>query len=127
MRVSKKYSSKWLRADGLQGRSVRVEIDRVEENVTMGMPKEQKDVVYFVGLDKGLVLNKARAESLAQILCDDSDGWPGGIVDLYTVETEMGDGIRIRRAESKPTEQGNNLYDEANPPPAEDLDDQIPF
>ena len=132
MRVSEKYASKYLRAEHLQGRAVRVQIARVEEDVEMGKEKELKDVVYFKGGWKPLVLNKTNAESLAQILGDNSDAWPGGDVILYPMETQTGPGVRIQeyRAEQdaggkaiKATKAGS-AFEEANPPPytEEELD-----
>jgi hypothetical protein len=62
----------------------------------MGEKKEKKDVIFFVGETKGLVLNRTNAETLAQALGDDSDGWHGASAVLYAVKTPTGDGIRIR-------------------------------
>ena len=132
MRVSLKYasSSKYLNAEDLQGGEIDVEISHVEEDVEMGVPKRHKDVVYFVGMEKGLVLNPTVARYLAQALGDNSDGWGGAHGTLYEEETSMGPGVRIRirtkvAARSKPAAQGDQHYDEANPPPlmAEELDD----
>ena len=132
MKISKKYASKYLKAEHLQGRTVRVQITRVEEDVEMGKEKELKDVVYFNGTWRPLVLNKTNAESLAQILGDDSDSWAGGNVVLYPVETQTGPGIRIQEfrepdAEVEAIEAKTAKLDEANPPFNWGSDDEVPL
>ena len=119
MRVSEKYTSKYLKAADLQGRAVLVQIVDVEEDVAMGEDKEKKDVVHFKGKWRPLPLNKTNANSLAEILGDDSDDWPGGYVVLYPVETPTGPGVRIQacKAESEATEAPKAAaYSEAEPP-----------
>ena len=126
MKVSEKYSGKYLKAEHLQGREVRVQIAHLDEDVEMGEKKEKKDVIFFVGETKGLVLNRTNAETLAQALGDDSEGWHGASAVLYAVKTPTGDGIRIR-VQSRPAKQ-NKSYNEADPPPiaAEELN-SIPY
>ena len=96
MKISEKYASKYLKAEHLQGRAVRVQISHVEEDVEMGVEKELKDVVHFKGRWRPLVLNKTNAESLAQILGDDTAGWPGSNIVIYPVETQTGPGVRVQ-------------------------------
>ena len=132
MKVSEKYAGKYLRAEHLQGRTVRVQITHVEEDVEMGKEKEKKDVVHFKGKWRPLVLNRTNAETLAQILGDDSEGWWGGNIVLYPVETPTGPGIRIQAYQTEPDDEVNpssKKYTEADPPPnsGEHLDDLIPL
>ena len=94
----------------------------------MGVPREAKDVLYFIGKRKGLVLNPTNARTLAQGLGDSSNGWGGATIVLYEEETDMGPGIRIRVI--KRAEQGNSkkLHTEANPPPHTDAElETVPF
>ena len=67
----------------------------------MGEGKEKKDVLHFKGKWRPLVLNKTNANSLAEILGDDSDDWPGGNVVLYPVPTPTGDGVRIQACKAE--------------------------
>ena len=119
MRVSEKYSGRFLKAADLQGRELHVQIAQVAEDVEVGKDKEPKDVLLFFDQKKGLVLNSTNAQILGEVLGDNSDDWLGARIVLYPTETAMGAGIRVR-VHSKPTKQGkeqSKLYDEANPPP----------
>ena len=86
MRVTEKYklSGKYLKASHLTDGPIRVIISYVDEDVPMGTEGERKDVVHFeeTGI-RPLVLNKTNAETLAQLFGDDSNGWPGGAIELY--------------------------------------------
>jgi hypothetical protein len=82
-------------------------------------------VVYFVGKEKGVVLNKTNANKIVAIAgSDDTDDWHGVTVALYATEVEFqGDtveAIRIKApAQPKPA---------AVRKPTQDLDDsEIPF
>jgi hypothetical protein len=135
MKISEKYASKYLKAEHLQGRTVRVQITHVEEDVEMGEEKEKKDVVHFKGRWRPLVLNVTNAKSLAEILGDDSADWVGGNVVLYPVETQTGPGVRIQAylatdAEAEAVEAPKAkkaAHTEAEPPFnwGERLDDQV--
>ena len=116
MKVSKKYAAKYLRVEDLQamGGEIHVVIDHVDEDVVMGTPKVEKDVLHFVGDTAPLVLSPTNARILGQALGDDSDGW-GGANAVLCVEDTTIPWIKIR-VPSKPAEQGNK-HDEANPPP----------
>ena len=84
MLVSEKYpkQSKYLTVEDLQGRELHVVNDHLEEDVVMGMPKVEKDVLHFVGMEKPLVLSPSNARTLAQALGNNSDGWGGAHVEL---------------------------------------------
>ena len=52
------YGSKYLRADDLpEGKDIAATIKNVADEL-IGPEKDRKGVVYFVGHDKGLILNK---------------------------------------------------------------------
>ena len=136
MKVSEKYSSKYLTVADLQGcGELSVQIDHLEEDVVMGMPNVEKDVLHFafpVAGKTALVLSPTNAKILAQALGDDSDGWGGANIKLR-VEDATIPWIKVL-VPSKPTKQNSRpydeaVYDEANPPPhtAGDSDDSIPF
>jgi hypothetical protein len=74
-----------------------------EEVTTPGKGTETRLVLYFDGLKKGLVLNMANADALAEITgTDDTEKWSDTPVQLYTDpdvtfgQKKVG-GIRIRK------------------------------
>jgi hypothetical protein len=82
---------------------------REEEVTAPGKGTETRLVLYFDGLKKGLVLNTANAEALAEITgTDDYEKWSDKPVQLYTDpdvtfgKKKVG-GIRIRKPLSRPT------------------------
>lgn len=118
------FHSKYLKAEDLQGKTVRVTIDRVEYEM-VGLEegkKERKLVVYLVNKERQLVLNKTNAESIAEIAGDDdTDNWGGIQIALFPDKTKFGgktvDCIRITWPNGKPV-----------PPPVTDADgEEIPF
>ncbi len=56
---------------------------------------------------KNLVLNKTNANPLVTAFGDDTDGWPGNTVELFTVPVSFNgkiyDGIRVRVVEQAQT------------------------
>lgn len=89
MNINSAFPSKYLKASDLGTAQPIVEINSVtiEE---VGQDREKRPVVYFTGKQKGLVLNKTNARSIAQITgYSETDQWPGAKVKLYATETEM--------------------------------------
>lgn len=138
MRVSDAFPSKWLSAADLGGRNVQVVIDRVEmESVAKGEPP--KPVLYFKGKNKGLVLNKTNAKTIAHEYGDDTDDWRDCEIVLFEVMTEFQgnpvEAIRVRRPTIKDRPQAGSgvgsprqAVHTPEPPPHTDLpDDPIPF
>jgi len=81
-----------------------------EEKVTApGKGTQTRLVAYFEGLSKGLVLNTANAETLAELTgTDDYEKWADTFVQLYvdpdvTYGGKKIGGIRIRKPISRPT------------------------
>lgn len=75
----------YLKADDLEGREARVVVESVEfEDIKGDHGTERKLVAKFVGKDKGLILNRTNAESIASIAGDDDfDNWPGACLILW--------------------------------------------
>ena len=98
MKISEVYSSDWLKAGDLQGRTIRVAISHVE--LTDLGDDRQKPVVYFKGKKKGLVLNKTNAGTIAAALGDDCESWSGEEIELFpqqvTFQGQMVPAIRVR-------------------------------
>lgn len=114
-KVSEIFRSHYLKAADLQGRTIKAQIESValEE---IGDLKDEKLVVYFLGKDRGLVLNKTNAALLASRFDDDPDKWIGQAVQLVSepvnYQGRMVDGLRIK----VPT-----------PTAVQDFEDDVPF
>ena len=124
-KLTEVFHSKYLKAEDLQGKTVRVTIDHVEyEEVGLEEgKKEKKLVVYLQGKERQLVLNKTNAESILEISggLQNTDDWGGLPIALYPDKTKFGgktvDCIRVTWPNGKPV-----------PPPVTDADgDEIPF
>ena len=87
MNISDLYPSKYIKADDLKGQRVKLAIMSVTvEDVADG---EQKPVMRFVGKQKGMVLNKTNALSLAVAFGDDVLTWTGREVELLAMPTHF--------------------------------------
>lgn len=98
MKISHAFPTKYLKADDLQKREVKVTIDRtVMEDVG---ENEEKPIVYFVSKTKGLVLNKTNASKIALAYGDDTVEWCGKDLilfpDVTNFQGRMVDCIRVR-------------------------------
>lgn len=146
MKMSEAFPSKYLKAADLQGKQARVVMDRVDEEQVGNNPNEDpKPILYFVGKEKGMVLNKTNAGNIADTYGDDSEDWHGEEIILFEAMVDFQGrtvpAIRVRvprpsekrkPATVRPKQQARDeQYDEANPPPhgnmAAALDDEIPF
>lgn len=133
MRVSDAFPSTYLKATDLQGRTAAVKIDRytIED-----IGDDRKPVLYFVGKDKGLVLNKTNANEIAFAYGDDMDDWGGKDIELFAMQVSYQGktmpGLRVRVPRQKPAlpPQRQAVPNDRNPPArvvVDDLDDSIPF
>lgn len=94
------YGAKYLSPADLHGEQVRYKIGKVDV-VELREPKDgstkRKFIVYFIGVEKALVLNKTNANKLASALGKDRGKWIGALVDLYAEMTSLGkEGIRLQ-------------------------------
>jgi hypothetical protein len=106
MNIDDAFPSRYLRpADlGQAAPVVTIAAVRLER---VGPRKTSKPVVYFVGKEKGLILNRTNGSAIAALLrAKDTDAWPGGRVRLFVTETTFaGDAvpcIRIKAATATP-------------------------
>lgn len=116
----------YIKAEDLQGKAIRVSIERVDiEEIKSDAGKEKKLVAHFSGKDKGLVLNRTNADALNEIFgTDDYEQWTGPVV-LYP-DTTMFGGKKVPCVRVKANMNG------ATPPPVVEApvavtDDDIPF
>lgn len=139
MKISEEFPSKYLRAPDLKGRTVRVTIASVHRSEDLGDGKT-KPIAYFQNAQKGLVLNKTNASTLAYAFGDDTDNWIGAAIELFPMmvsfQGQMQPAIRIRVpadappqgfAQTPPAQPDRIIpnaanrqpaaFDERNPPP----------
>ena len=82
------YPSEYLNAADLQGKDVRVTIERIALEDVPGADgtKKKKPVVYFKGAHKRLPLPKTCAKVLAGAFGNDTDEWVGKTVTVFPTE-----------------------------------------
>lgn len=125
MKVSEAFPSQYLKAADLNGRNVSLTIKNVDIE-TIG--DDRKPVVYFEGKEKGLVLNKTNANTIAFTYGDDMDEWRGGEIIIFPTTTDFQgrtvDAIRVKIPPRKPATPITS--NEGRRVQLED-DDSIPF
>ncbi len=77
------FPSNYLKAADLGNKTFKVKIDKVvfEE---IGQDKEKKPIIYFVGVRKGLVLNKTNGTAVAEMHGQATENWTGKEVELFS-------------------------------------------
>lgn len=117
----------FLKHEDLAGKAVKVTIEEIRtEEINGDHGKEKKLVARFLGKDKGLVLNRTNADSIAEITAsEDTDDWSGAVIVLYPDKTKFGgktvDCIRVRAAQAAPKPKPEpvavpDFDDESEPP-----------
>lgn len=129
MKVSNAFPSKYLAAADLNGKEPQVTIDRVE--MASFDDGSSKPAVYFVGHQKGVVLNKTNATNIAMVHGDDTDYWKGKNVILFTAWVDFQgksvQAIRVRGVPA-PLNQPQEAPPAQTPPEGpDDLEDDIPW
>lgn len=134
MNINDAFPSTYLKAEDLRGQRVAVQIGSVKmEEVGQGHDQEEKPVVYFNGKDRGLVLNKTNATTIASLYGSDTEQWRNNWITLFPTQTDFqGKQVACLRVEMQPPAQQNSQpkpQPVAQPdPPAEiPADDDIPF
>lgn len=107
MKVSQVFSGDYLKAVDLQGHEPSVIIEGVE---VKQFNDGNKLLLSFQGKQKGLVANKTNANRIAKLYGDDTDGWVGKEIVLYTDQVDFQgntvDAIRVR-GPKKPVATGD--------------------
>lgn len=94
MNIDEIYPDKsaFLKADDLNGKRVKVEIETVSVQPFENNGKEEnKLVLSFTGKEKKLTLNKTNARSIAKMYGPDTDGWVGATIQIFPTTTDFGD------------------------------------
>jgi hypothetical protein len=134
-------------ADLAQEKKLRIKSVTVE-TVRQGSAQEQKPVLWFTNLSKGLVLNKTNNRTLRSALGDDMEKWANAIIVVFPTQTDFGGklvgALRVRMPPPKQATMGNGqptgpkesldsfaAAPEPKPEPKptlkDDLDDEIGF
>ncbi len=94
-----KYLGNW---DLPEGRDIAVVIERVEAGTltSLGGRTDKKPIVFFVGKEKGMALNKTNAKAIAGMYGHDTAKWRDKPIAIYVTTTSSPDGmvpcIRVR-------------------------------
>lgn len=87
MRISEMFPSNFLSAaDFPTETTVTITGIKIEE---VGADKEQKHILYFDGIKKGLVLNKTNAKMIASLYGDDANECIGEAITLYATMADF--------------------------------------
>ena len=111
--------SRFFKADDLDGdRKLRIK-GVTEELVGAGAEKEKKLVVWFTNDERGLVLNRLNNRILRGAFGDDTAGWAGKVIIIFSMMVEMRGkmvpGLRVR---IPPPKQGGQAVASIKPPPS---------
>ncbi len=140
MKISSAFPSNYLKAADLQDRNVMVKMDRVSLEK---IGDDEKPVLYFVGKEKGMVLNKTNASNIAVVYGDDTTDWRDQELVLFPAMVDFQgksvEAIRVRAPQPKdrpkraPGGISDNQDQISSGPPANHpanasfTDDDIPF
>lgn len=106
MELATVFPSKFIKAADLQGHDVPVVIARAEVEK---IGDDTKLVLYFQGMEKGLVTNRTNADRIAHLYGTNTDGWIGREIVLYTdmvnFQNRVVEAIRVR----PPQKRGDNI------------------
>ncbi len=133
MKINDAFPSKYLAAADLNDRTVTVVIETIQMEVVGEEPKQEKPVVYFRGKQKGLVLNKTNATTIADMHGQDTDDWPGKQISIWPTQTEFKGSavpcIRVKLGSTVPVAQAEAFVEQITPDPSqgEVPADDIPF
>lgn len=136
MKISAAFPSNYLKASDLQDRNIMVKIDRVEME-TIG--DDSKPVLYFIGKEKGMVLNKTNATNISNVYGDDTTDWHGQEIVLFPAMVDFQgksvEAIRVRAPQPKDRRREDPITTGPQPRRAiggvsdnmQELNDEVPF
>lgn len=127
--INDAFPSNYLKAADLKNRQVPVKMDRVEYEM---IGQDKKLVLYFVGKEKGMVLNKTNASNIAAMYGDDTDDWRDGDVILFEAMVDFqGKTVPAIRIKVPPRSGKANVQSKAapagDPRSDDDMNDTVPF
>lgn len=127
-----------IMGESLLGKTVTLTMkDLVGEMLPTGKGKEEeKLVLYFVETDKGLILNRTNAKTIASLYGAETDGWPGNRISIHPEQIKAFGAVhctvrvdaRRPNGNGKPKGQPVKPAPEAAvPAPADESTDQAPL
>lgn len=122
MKLNDAFESKYMSVSDLDGENLIVTIKSIEMETLKGRdgkPDDEKPVLFFKGLQKGMVVNKTNWKAITKATNEeDSDDWIGKSIELYEGEatTFSGDVVAALRVKAKPPKA-------SKPAPAKRVDD----
>jgi hypothetical protein len=123
MDINSAFPSNYLKASDLQGKHIQLEIDDVRWE---SIGDEQKAVLYFLGKDKGLVLNKTNANAIAEKLGYETNNWHKKVITIFPTQTDFqGRTVPCIRVKLDPA--ATVAPPQAQPAETKTPDDDIPF
>ena len=107
MNINDTFPSKHLKSENIGNATPTVTIAQVTFEA-IGQEKTMKPVLYFVGKEKGMVLNKTNANRISEMVgSTETDHWAGFQIQLYVAEVEYQGktvpGLRVRKAAGQNT------------------------
>lgn len=131
--INEAFPSNYLKAADLKGRQVSVKMDRAEYEM---IGQDKKLILYFVGKEKGMVLNKTNASNIATIYGDDTDDWRDQEIVLFEAMVDFQGktvpAIRVKgpvkvKAAVRPSSADMGREQAPAQRGADSMDDEIPF
>ena len=119
MRIWDCFPSKYVSAGDLKGQDVNVTIVNCQmEEVSNESKTERKPVLYFAGMEKGMVLNVVNTQTIVNMYGEETETWKGCPITLYPTETTFGKEVKpcIRIRSSPPSGQQSHQQ-QASPHP----------
>lgn len=89
MNISQAFASAYLKSSEISGDTV-LTITRVTiEPLGQGKDKEEKPIIYFQEIQKGVVLNKTNSGVISDMYGPETDGWIGKRICIYPAQVEF--------------------------------------
>lgn len=107
MNINKSFSGQYIKSSEIDHDTILTIRKVALESVGQGDDQEEKPIVFFSEIDRGLVLNKTNAGTIAGLYGAETDDWIGKQITLYSTEVSFQGkqmlGLRVRM--TKPTTQ----------------------
>jgi len=120
MKMSSAFPSDYFKAVDFEEAPQKLVMSKV---VMKDIGEDHKPVLFFQGNEKGLVLNKTNANTIAEAYGDESENWSGKEIVVFASTTDLrGQQVACIRVR-KPKQQAKLAAATAK----HDPDDEIPF
>lgn len=90
------YPTRFISAHDLRGRKVTVQIERWKmEEVKRSGADSEVPVIYFLGKQKGMRVNKTNARIIAKLYGPSPDNWIGKWITIHPASGRVGDEVHV--------------------------------